>query len=848
VWTASGLTADVNTLLAGVIFNPAGNFNGNFTIAASVSDGEFTVSGVKAITGSAVNDAPTATNLNAAETYTEDVALNLADIVASDVDSTAVTAKLTLSNASAGSLSTATSGAVTSTYNSATGIWTANGAIADVNALLANVTFTPTLNFNGSFTIATSVSDGTAAAITGTKVMTGTPVNDAPTATNLNAAETYTEDTSLNLIDIVVSDVDNTTVTVTLTLSNAAAGSLSIGTSGPVTSTYNTGTGVWTASGAIADINILLAGVIFTPASNFNGNFSIATSVSDGIAAAVIGNKAITGTAVNDAPILDFTKSPTLAAVIEDPGAPSGAVGILVSSLVDFAVPAGQVDNVFDLDSGALLGIAVTAVDPNLTCSYSLNGGATWTAIGAISSSNARLLAADADNRIYCQPALNVNGTIANALTFRAWDRSSGVDGSVANTTANGGITPFSAVTDSASITVSAVNDAPVRTGPTATLGAVPEDSTNPGGQSVSSLFGSVFHDVDGTTISAGGIVLIANAATAAQGTWQFSASAGAFSDLPTLADSTAVILLAPGDLIRFLPGPDFNGIPGALTARLWDGTGGFSSSESVQDISASIGGSGAFADNANEVALTTIITPVNDRPSFDPFTAASTAADENPETHGPALQKTEVGWAKNINPGAPFETNQKLSFTVTNDNPGLFAVPPAIDSQGNLTYTPKPNAHGTATVTVTLKDDAGGNDTSASQQFNIVITKTHRLHNAADSGNRVGVDVTGSTNIQPDGFIAANDVVTVINYINAKGSGHILDNLTGAPYVDVTADDVVAADDVLKIINYINAHPGKSEGEADAASQPAANNAPVDLISLLSLDIAEQAARRRRF
>ena len=63
-----------------------------------------------------------------------------------------------------------------------------------------------------------------APAITGSKAMTGTAVNDAPTATNLSAAETYTEDTPLNLIDIVVSDVDSANVTATLTLSNPAAG------------------------------------------------------------------------------------------------------------------------------------------------------------------------------------------------------------------------------------------------------------------------------------------------------------------------------------------------------------------------------------------------------------------------------------------------------------------------------------------------------------------------------------------------------------------------------------------------------------------------------------------------
>ena len=208
-----------------------------------------TIGSMCVFTASATNQPPVATNLSASESYTEDTPLNLTDIVVSDVDSANVTATLTLSNVAAGSLTTATSGAVTSTYIAGTGVWTASGAIADVNALLAGVTFTPAANFNGNFSIATSVSDGVAPAITGTKAFTGTAVNDAPTATNLSAAETYTEDTPLNLIDIVVSDVDSANVTATLTLSNPAAGSLSTATSGAVTSTYNAGTGVWTAIG-----------------------------------------------------------------------------------------------------------------------------------------------------------------------------------------------------------------------------------------------------------------------------------------------------------------------------------------------------------------------------------------------------------------------------------------------------------------------------------------------------------------------------------------------------------------------------------------------------------------------
>ena len=51
------------------------------------------------------------------------------------------------------------------------------------------------------------------------------------------------------------------------------------------------------------------------------------------------------------------------------------------------------------------------------------------------------------------------------SFTFRAWDQSSGSAGALADTSVNGGQTPFSTATDSASITVTSVNDAPVLAG-----------------------------------------------------------------------------------------------------------------------------------------------------------------------------------------------------------------------------------------------------------------------------------------------------------------------------------------------------------------------------------------------
>jgi hypothetical protein len=132
------------------------------------------------------------------------------------------------------------------------------------------------------------------------------------------------------------------------------------------------------------------------------------------------------GTLANSAPVL--TGANNLASISEDAAANAGT---LVSSLI-----AGHIT---DVDAGALGGIAVTAVDDtNGVWQYSINGGdsgGTWNAFGAPSAASARLLAADAATYVRFVPNANWNGTVANGLTFRAWDQTSGVAGGTADTT-----------------------------------------------------------------------------------------------------------------------------------------------------------------------------------------------------------------------------------------------------------------------------------------------------------------------------------------------------------------------------------------------------------------------------
>ena len=89
---------------------------------------------------------------------------------------------------------------------------------------------------------------------------------------------------------------------------------------------------------------------------------------------------------------------------------------------------------------------------------------------------------------------------------------------------------------------------------------------------------------------------------------------------------------------------------------------------------------------------------------------------------------QTVAGWATTISPGPPNESGQTVSFVIdANTNPGLFTVGPAVASNGTLTYTPAPNQHGTATITLHAQDNGGtadgGVNVSAPQTFTITVT-----------------------------------------------------------------------------------------------------------------------------
>ncbi|NDG43023.1 MAG: hypothetical protein EBY28_27685, partial [Betaproteobacteria bacterium] len=256
---------------------------------------------------------------------------------------------------------------------------------------------------------------------------------------------------------VAVSDADSATLTVALSVSRGTLTTTL--TDGATVATGALGSASVTLSGTPTQLNAALLALTYQGTANTTGADTLTVTVSDGTTP-VTSTAAITVTAVNDAPVAAASTLTTIAEDVADGSNP----GTLVSALVT---------NFTDADSGAVKGIAVTAVvTTNGTWYYSTNAGSTWTTLTGVSTSAARLLKGDdANYKVRFVPTANFNGTAT--LTYQAWDQTSGTAGSTAAVTTNGGATAYSSNTGTGTITVTAVNDAPtlaVITNPTAIL------------------------------------------------------------------------------------------------------------------------------------------------------------------------------------------------------------------------------------------------------------------------------------------------------------------------------------------------------------------------------------------
>ena len=390
---------------------------------------------------------------------------------------------------------------------------------------------------------------------------------------------------------------------------------------------------------------------------------------------------------VNDAPTKLTSTTVVLGPVTEDAGPPVGAVGSLISSLVDFP-GGGGLDNVDDVDTGALLGVAVVnAPGSNGIWHYSIDGGASWSPVGAVTPDSALLLAADALTRIYFEPNADFNGT--ESLKFRAWDQTSGLNGGLGDVTPTGATGAFSTASSfDATVTVTPVNDAPVLDpSGTMTLSDVLQDSPTPPGSSVASIVASAGGDriTDADAGALEGIAVVG--VDDANGTWQYSTNGGstwtsfvAQGVANGAVDDTSAVLLTDSALVRFVPGPAYTGSAGDLSFRAWDRTSGLGGDVGV-NVSTN-GGITAFS-TARETATLNVL-PTGGVQNLTPGA-------QNADEDGSLTFSLANGNSIQVDDGDPGDSLLRTTLTVTNGTLSLAGV-------AGLTF--ESGANGSATMT----------------------------------------------------------------------------------------------------------------------------------------------------
>jgi Ca2+-binding RTX toxin-like protein len=485
---------------------------------------------------------------------------------------------------------------------------------------------------------------------TGTTQITIAAVNDAPVNGSVTSA-TGNEGTNIAITGLQISDADANpalqTVTVTMSVTKGVLTLLTNVSDGLTSGEISgNGTATVTISATLNEINATLAasnGALFTGNPGVSGADTLTVVTNDGGGSGSGGaqsdtdNYTITIVGVNDAPTVSGDGTETLPITNEDVA--NAALTNTVSTLFS-----GQYS---DADTDAFAGVAVTVNGSSAgTGQWQYYNGSTWVNIGAASTAAAVTLAASAPLRFL--PATDYNGA-APTLTVELVDASGGAltNGATVNVTTSGGTTPYSTGTVVLSHGITAVNDAPVTTGGAAVaLTTIGEDSAPGAGQTVASLFSSHFTDAK-DQVSGGssanvlaGVAITANAATGAQGVYQYF-DGGTWQDVPAVSPSSAFVL-DTGALVRFVPAADYSGTPPALTVYMIEDSSGAVTTGATADLTTT-GGSTQYG---SAMTLGVTVTAVNDAPIAS---GSATLAAVNEDTAAPGGQTVSALFGSNF-------------------------------------------------------------------------------------------------------------------------------------------------------------------------------------------------------
>ncbi len=199
----------------------------------------------------------------------------------------------------------------------------------------------------------------------------------------------------------------------------------------------------------------------------------------------------------------------------------------------------------------------------------------------------------------------------------------------------------------------------------------------------------------------------------------------------------------------------------GTLTYAPQAGTSGTATVSVV--LSDNGGTANGGVDTSAPQVFTIQVSNVNDAPSFTPGPSPVTVLEDS--------GAYSAAWATDLNDNDG--GIQVLSFVVlSNSNPGLFSTPPALSATGVLSFTPAPDANGSATLSVALRDDGGTDNGGVDQSPPVELVLNVTAVNDAPS---FVIPAAANPVFQDDGPTVQAGFATAISAGPANEAGQIL-------------------------------------------------------------------------
>ena len=453
----------------------------NRTITYAVTDansdgaGAQTTSDTRGITVTALNDAPTVTASSGAMAYTENVgatvidgAITLDDVDDSQMDGATVTISSGLTAGDILALTVdGTMGGVSAAFES--GVLTISGTatVAQYQAALQAVTFRsssedPTATTT-SRTITYAVTDANSDSVgaettSATRNITITAINDAPSVTTSSGDIAYTENASAVVIDTGITLADNddsqiagATVTISSGLTTGDTLALTVdGAMGGVSAAFESGVLTISGTATVAQYEAALQAVTYRSSSEdptaSSATRTITYAVTDANsdsagAETTSATRNIALTALSDAPVI--TASSGAMAYTENVGATVIDSAITLSDSDDSQIAGATVTLSSGLTDGDILALTVDGAMGGVSAAFE-NGVLTISGTATVAQYEAALQAVT-----YNSSSEDPTATFATrTITYSVTDANS--DGTGAQTSS-----------DTRSITVTPLNDAP---------------------------------------------------------------------------------------------------------------------------------------------------------------------------------------------------------------------------------------------------------------------------------------------------------------------------------------------------------------------------------------------------